>query len=457
LKRVITFTENDFKVAYDFLLQSAAEEGSFFLCGVSNSKDILNILVREVIPIPTDGYMEKGAAYLKIDPDFMMPIIKRARLQKLSVISAHSHPFSGNSVSFSSIDDYGDDLLMPKIQQRVPNRPHATMVFGRSSVDARIWEVGRNESEPADLIKVVGHTTREILPTSSPSPFDIQLSQIHNRQILAFGETGQKRIQRTKVAIVGLGGTGSQVFQQLVHLGVRSFVLVDDDYVEESNRSRIVGSRIIDSLRQKPKVKVMERFGRGINPDIKMHLLRKPINDLSAALKLRDTDVIFCCTDNLSSRLVLNRLAFQYLIPLIDVGIDIQASEHGGIRTAGGRVMVILPDGPCLACLGIITPEGLQRESTNSGYVSGQRVPSPSVISLNGVVASLAVTEFIDLLTEFERRKDHATYQVYDILKGVVWREKLSQTTSCTICKEVKALGDNVALPCAKKQPTKRR
>jgi molybdopterin/thiamine biosynthesis adenylyltransferase len=47
-------------------------------------------------------------------------------------------------------------------------------------------------------------------------------------------------------------------------------------------------------------------------------------------------DMIFCCTDNLSSRLVLNRLAFQYLISLIDLGIDIECSEEGKIRTAGG-------------------------------------------------------------------------------------------------------------------------
>jgi len=457
MRKIITFTSKDFEEAYGYLLQGNREEGAFFLAGISKSKETLNLLVKEVIPIPTNGYIQKEAAYLKIDPDFMMPIIKRARLQRLCVISAHSHPFSDTSVTFSSIDDYGDNLLMPKIQQRVPDRPHATMVFGRSSVDARIWEVGRKESQTVDLIRVIGYPIKEIFPTSSPSPLTFQLSEMHNRQILAFGESGQIKIQRSKVGIVGLGGIGSQVFQQLVHLGVKNFVLIDDDYVEESNLSRIVGSRPVDSKNHRSKVKVMKRLGKGINPDIKIQLLQKPVNDLSAALKLRDADVIFCCTDNLSSRLVLNRLAFQYLIPLIDIGIDIQASERGNIRTAGGRVMVILPDGPCLACMGILTPEGLQRESEESGYVSGQSILSPSVISLNGVVASLAITEFIDLLTGFERRKESSTYQVYDILKGVVWREKFSLTTPCTICKEVKALGDNITLPCARNKAVERR
>jgi len=67
---------------------------------------------------------------------------------------------------------------------------------------------------------------------------------------------------------------------------------------------------------------------------------------------------------------------------------------------------------------------------------------------LNGAVASLAVTEFINLLTGFERRKESETYQMYDILKGVVWREKKTPTHPCNICKEVRALGDNLELPC---------
>jgi molybdopterin/thiamine biosynthesis adenylyltransferase len=136
------------------------------------------------------------------------------------------------------------------------------------------------------------------------------------------------------------------------------------------------------------------------------------------------------------------------LISLIDLGIDIECSEEGKIRTAGGHVLIILPDGPCLTCMGILTPEALQRESEQVGYISGQNIPNPSVISLNGVVASLAVTEFISLLTDFERRKEKWTYQVYDILKGEIRREKMDYVYPCGICKEVKALGDNLGLPC---------
>lgn len=447
MKRIITFTKTDFETARKHLLQDNREEAAFFLAGFCSSKTSLNLLVREIIPVPKSGFIEKGHAFLKIEPNFMMPLIKRARLNNFSIISAHSHPFCCSMVTFSSIDDYGDSLLMPKIQQRVPNRPHATMVFGKSSIDASIWENGA-ENKPVDLIKIVGRPLREIRPTSSADSKNSTLYEMHNRQILAFGEEGQKRIQKQKVAIVGLGGIGSQIFQQLMHLGVKRFLLIDNDYVEESNRSRIVGSRPDDAILRKMKTDIMERLGKEINPEVEIESATGSVNTLHVAKRLKDVDVIFCCTDNLSSRLVLNRVAFQYLIPMIDLGIDIQASRKQGIRTAGGRVMVILPNQPCLCNLGILKTEALAKENNQLGYITGQNIPDPSVITLNGVVSSLATTEFIDLLTGFERRKSEPTYQVYDILRGEIWREKAQTTSPCGVCRAVKALGDIEGLPC---------
>ena len=452
MKRVITFTQKDFEVAYHHLLRGEDEEATFFTGGLSQTPDRLNLLVRDVIPVPEEGFIEKGRAHLTIAPEFMAPIIKKARLDNLCVISAHSHPFSNVGSAFSSIDDYGDDLLMPKIQSRVPSRPHGAMVFGRSSLDARVWEPGKLDSVQVDAIRVVGEMIRNIIPTKN-QPSDFEGSrEMHDRQILAFGERGQKQIQSTRVAVVGLGGTGSLTFQQLVHLGVAELIIIDDDIVEENNRSRMVGSRPDDSMKRRPKVEVMERLGYEINPLVRIKIIKDSVNNISAALALRDADVIFCCTDNLSSRLILNRFASQYIIPVIDMGIDIQAKEEGKIRTAGGRITVLLPDVPCLSCMGLLNPQALAAENSEQGYVSGVNIQNPSVISLNGVVASLGVTEFLNLLTGFERRRRSSTYQVYDILKGEIWRESMEVTEKCGVCDEVKGLGDNIELPCKKEE-----
>lgn len=452
MKRMITFTQKDFEVAYIHLLRGKDEEAAFFTGGLSYTAERLNLLVRDVTVVPQEGFIEKGRIHLTIAPEFMAPIIKKARLNNLCVISAHSHPFSDNGSAFSSIDDYGDGLLMPKIQGRVPNRPHATMVFGKSSLDARVWEPGKSKSVQVDAVRVVGETIRDIIPTNAASGNSEELQEMHNRQILAFGKLGQKKIQSTKVAIVGLGGAGSLAFQQLVHLGVAELIVIDDDVVEETNRSRIAGSRPEDSTNKRLKIEVMERLGHEINPPVKIRPIKDSVNNISAALALRDADVIFCCTDNLSSRLILNRFGSQYFIPVIDMGIDIQAKEEGKIRTAGGRITVLLPDVPCLSCIGLLNPQALAMENSEQGYVSGMKIQNPSVISLNGVVASLGVTEFLNLLTGFERRRRSGTYQVYDILKGEIWRESMEVAERCGVCDEVKGLGDNIELPCKKEE-----
>lgn len=450
MKSIIKFTEADYEKTKDHLLQNSTEQAAFLIAGTSVTEEYTALLVRKVILVPSEGFLKQSGAYLEIDPVFMAPIIKEARLDKLAIISLHSHPFSSFSVGFSGIDDRGEAELMTKIQQRVSGISHATMVFGQSSLDARVWHPDSHDPVPVDVIKIIGRTIREIYPTSSNQKqlSQSKLTDVHNRQILAFGKSGQRRIQQTAVGIVGLSGTGSHVFQQLARLGVKKFVIIDQKRMEDPNLSRLIGATKDDATKKLYKTEIMKRIAKEIDPEIEIDAINDSIEKPDVALRLRDVGVIFCCTDNLSSRAALNRFCFQYYIPLIDMGIDIEVKEEGKIRTAGGRVMMLTPNQPCLSCLQIITPEALQREKEiQTGYITGDDVADPSVISLNGVISSLAVTEFIDLLTAFEKRKDPGTYQIFDILKGVVFRQPYPACRPCGICAEIRGLGDNEPIP----------
>lgn len=59
MKWIITFTSSDFEQAYKYLLQGKGEEAVFFLAGISEAKDATNLLVREVIPVPMEGFLER--------------------------------------------------------------------------------------------------------------------------------------------------------------------------------------------------------------------------------------------------------------------------------------------------------------------------------------------------------------------------------------------------------------
>jgi molybdopterin/thiamine biosynthesis adenylyltransferase len=456
----IRLTKQDYSLLRGHLLKNPDyEEAALLTCGYSKTHDNTVLLVHEVIPVPDTGLLHKGGAGLTIDPDFMMPIIKKCLYSNLSIILTHSHPFSGTHVGFSGIDDFGESVLIPKFQERVPDVPHGAIVFGRDSIAARIWLPDKNEPHYVDEIVIAGRALT-FIPLGSTNHIDKAPSvsrQRYDRQILIFSEEIQDLIQSLKIAIVGVGGIGSQVLQQIAHLGTKNIILVDPDTIEESNLSRLVGSVPSDVEKKLPKVEIGSRLAKQINPDIEIRSVIGSIYDLSVAKQILDSDVVFCCTDNLTSRMVLNRIAYQYLIPVIDTGINIQINKDGTLHNAAGRVTVLLPDEPCLSCLDILNPEQLSREAmqySSDGtqphieYVTGQTAHAPAVISLNGVVAALAVTEFLDLLTPLENQRDPNNFQCYRVTAGIVQLYPKENLTGCTICGEVKGQGDTVELPC---------
>ncbi len=72
---------------------------------------------------------------------------------------------------------------------------------------------------------------------------------------------------------------------------------------------------------------------------------------------LKSCDVIFGCTDDNDGRLLLNRLAYFYLIPVIDMGLAIEPEPAGGgVRELSGRATVLAPGGSCLLCRQIVDP-----------------------------------------------------------------------------------------------------
>ncbi len=104
------------------------------------------------------------------------------------------------------------------------------------------------------------------------------------------------------------------------------------------------------------------------------------------------------CTDDFLSRYVLNRLATQYLIPLIDTGVEIEAPD-GDLRSIAGRVNVVRPGPSCLEALGMTSEEAATAELRNRrrpGYVPED--PSAAVMPGNMLIAGAAVLEFLKLV-----------------------------------------------------------
>lgn len=453
----LRISERDYENLRNHLLNGGGnEEAAILIAGIRDVGSNLLLFIREIVLVPSTGLQSQSGAFLQVDPEFMAPLIKRCRYEKASFILAHSHPFTREGVSFSFIDDNGERHLVPRLFQRIPDRPHGFLVMGKESIDGRVW-LSNEKREPIDIVRVIGERVQWNKTTrNNHGSKQTDMIPMYDRQVLAIGEEGQKILQKLSVGIVGLGGIGSHVATQLPHLGVKRLILIDDEIIEEANRSRVINARPEDVREKRSKVDIASQYAKAVRgKTIDIIPLHGPIQHLSVANQLRDVDLIFCCTDNLKSRVVLNRLSYQYLIPLIDLGMDIQLGDKSGeIHATAGRIMLIQPDGPCLECMGIITALGIDREE-NTGpnmprgaYVTGGQVHAPAVVSLNGVIASLGVTRLIDVMVGLELRRKPGRYEMYLPLEGIVKTYDMTPSQECALCEEVKGLGDDYDLPC---------
>jgi molybdopterin/thiamine biosynthesis adenylyltransferase len=380
------------------LLCDRAEHAALLVCGYLSTRSGELLLTRRVQHLLADDLADAGPRHLAIAPTSLARAAKAARAEHGTLVICHSHPFPG-TVQASPLDHATETELCGRVLAgRLTPRPVAAMVLGPDGFDARLWRNGA--CLPLDRVRVLGEQVT-LLPATTPREAPDEVA----RQVLAWGEDAQSRLATARIAIVGVGGTGSHITVQLAHLGLGELMLIDPDRVERTNLSRLVGATRADLGR--PKVEVLARAAQAINPAMAIEALSASVLDVDPRL-LATADVIVCATDGHGSRALLTELAQQYIVPVVDLGVEVVP----GLRQvrAGGGVRVLRPGEWCLHCAGtldaaLVREEYLDAEEraheAQRGYLRGASEPAPAVISLNGVVASLAVLEVCQLLVGF--------------------------------------------------------
>jgi molybdopterin/thiamine biosynthesis adenylyltransferase len=390
-----------------------------------------------VVPDAVD-YASSGAHEVELTPAFVARISKLARDKDSRIAFVHCHP-DGTLPAFSEIDDLGELMLATFLGHRQPGAVHAAVVLSDQGVAAR-----RLGSAEAFSIVSIGSERRVLtsLPsTESPSArFD--------RQVRALGLEGQRTLETLTIGIVGLGGTGSIIAQELVHLGIRRFILLDPDVIEETNLNRVSGAVPADI--GKPKVEVAERYISAVaNSEVVSRL-----GDVIYARdgrQLLNADIVFGCTDSHGSRAVLEQIAYQYLIPTIDMGTVI-VSSGGRVTHIAGGVQMLAPGLACLTCSNLLDPNQVRSDMMTAferqadPYIQGSREPAPAVMSFNSTVVSLAVTMMLAAVTSLPIS---ARRLVYRALSSSV-RPVLDQPVAdCVVCSSSGRLcrGDSLPFP----------
>jgi len=144
------------------------------------------------------------------------------------------------------------------------------------------------------------------------------ISEIFERQVSLLGISCQERLLSSTVLIVGVGGLGCVVAENLVRLGVKRLYLVDKDRVSPSNLNRQFLFTPEDI--GKSKVKVAAE---------KLKKLRKEVEIIPKEEVIDETfeippgvDLVVDCLDDFESRFCLERAALKQGLPVIHGGID---------------------------------------------------------------------------------------------------------------------------------------
>jgi hypothetical protein len=390
------------------------------------------IVVRQAFALNEDAYRIRLSDQLSLDPIVLNRLTRPARDRGWSVFTIHTHPGAAEPW-FSEADDAGDARLMPSIRCQIPDAPHGSIVLipnGRAL--ARTFNE-RNASEEV-AIHVIGRTLNLAgYRTAASEPW-------FARQTLALGARGQSQLRALRVGVVGLGGIGSVVAVQLSHLGVGELVLLDADIVEASNLSRVAGGTMDDVGRTK-KVDVAGRYAESLGLGrIERHA--EFLNEKHEAL-IASCDVVIACVDRQTPRALLNRLAYRYLVPVIDLGTAFRVDAGGAIVGDAGRVVVTGPGRPCLACWGHLDAQALRIEALSieeredemrMGYIEGAFESQPSVIAFNTLVAGAGVVELLRLVTAFAGAETPPLRLAFSFSEGTVRRNTVARNQQCGIC-----------------------
>jgi len=411
----IKFSRDMYRQLYDYLLADHNEKHAFLFGRKVEGGNRLVTLVDKLVLFDTDE-IDISPSHVTIDSSLANGVFQKFAQSDYDVlISCHSHPFENGRVWFSGIDDTNDHHLFSYFYQEIlPFKKGGemfTMVFGRHTIAARGYDMRFRKFVPLQRITVMDYPMCYILPTNVENGQRGKGGdkEIYDRQIRAFGEKGQEDLSRLKVALIGVGGTGSIIAEGLVRLGVKHLVLVDADRLEMSNLNRWQGGEL--RYVGQYKVNITKKRLKRMAKQVRIRAMAKDLFSKEVVDEIKTCDILIGAVDGDKARYVLNRIALTYMIPYVDVASGILL-EDGKLQQVSTRNIVVVPSvTECLSCTEnyidksklayeLVTPS-IRRELIRRKYIKGDdevNEPAPAVYGLNMLSVSTLLLELMNLV-----------------------------------------------------------
>lgn len=255
------------------------------------------------------------------------------------------------------------------------------------------------------------HADRPAQPTASPAAPALVPDYSRQMALKEVGPQGQARLRASRVLVVGAGGLAVPVLSYLAGAGVGRIGIVDGDRLEPSNLHRQTLYALADSGR--PKAELAAQRLRALNPDVDLEVHPVRLDAANGPALIEACDLVIDCTDNFSTKFLLNDLCVRLGKPVI----------LSSVYQFEGQLQVVRPDrrGACLRC---IWPEATRDGLVGNCAEAGVLGPVP------GLFGSLQALEALKLLLDLPGQLGDELL-VVDLLTLSVSRVRARRAEAC--------------------------
>ncbi len=388
----------DLKREHDFAHERV---GFLFTTTKQISEKEVIVLAKEYISVDDEDYIEDYSVGAKINSTAIRKAMQRVLENSEGCFHVHLHNHSGKPYP-SHTDNKGIPPVISSFSNVSNRSAHGFLILSRDTFYASVKYNSETNLITPELISVVGYPfnfsftdSKKVLP-----------DDIFNRQNF-LGNRSKEIFKKIKVGIIGYGGGGSHIGQQLAHLGVENIFVFDNDKIETTNLNRLIGAWFTDVKNKMLKTAIAKRTISKILPTSKVICINTRWQE--NANILQSCDIVFGCVDSYAERQQLEAECRRYLIPLIDIGMDVHKTGNDNYSMSG-QIILSMPGSSCMSCFGFLTESKLALEAAKYGNVGGR----PQVVWPNGVLASTAIGVFVDLVTGWTNTSDRKLYLAYD-------------------------------------------
>lgn len=147
----------------------------------------------------------------------------------------------------------------------------------------------------------------------------MDLTQRYARNPKTISEMDQIKLANSTVAVIGCGGLGGYIAEEMTRIGVGHILLIDPDRLEASNLNRQIMATELNLGEW--KVEAAQKRLRSINSKVKIDVVKEWFNEENGKELLAGADIVCDALDSLPARIALERVCHQINLPLVFASI----------------------------------------------------------------------------------------------------------------------------------------